>query len=282
MGPEFRSWRAHEGHFDLGFGSVEPNRSRGSSKSVGTRLSARRRRFRRIGCYSAGSPLGAHGRRTHTSPAAADTAPASNPRDASRTTRGVGTRRTSAQTAAIPLPKRDRGRSPCPRTAEPGWERCGLCIDRRAPSSIPRSRDSTSQAVALLFPEIGVVVAVATPKSPARPSPVAPGHAATWRSSRSTSTARRDGVPSRARAPAARRPPRTRSEHSRPRSHGKQGATRPLSPECERRSDGPQRACCGRGPSARSLGRLTLASAGQSRRDVSVHRDDCGSSIPIV
>jgi hypothetical protein len=41
-------------------------------------------------------------------------------------------------------------------------------------------------------------------------------------------------------------------------------------------------ACCGRGPSARSRGRLTLASAGQSRRDVSVRRDDCGSSMPVV
>jgi hypothetical protein len=35
---------------------------------------------------------------------------------------------------------------------------------------------------------------------------------------------------------------------------------------------------CGRGPGARSRGRLTLASAGQSRRDVSVRRDDRGSS----
>ena len=34
----------------------------------------------------------------------------------------------------------------------------------------------------------------------------------------------------------------------------------------------------GRGPSAKSCGRLTLASTGRSRREVSVHPDDCGSS----
>jgi hypothetical protein len=50
------------------------------------------------------------------------------------------------------------------------------------------------------------------------------------------------------------------------------------SARCERPSPGPRRACCGRGPSARSRGRLALASAGQSGRDVSVGRDDFGSS----
>jgi hypothetical protein len=38
------------------------------------------------------------------------------------------------------------------------------------------------------------------------------------------------------------------------------------------------RRACGRGPGASPLARLTLASARQSRRDVSVRRDDCGSS----
>jgi hypothetical protein len=51
-------------------------------EGVGTRLRDRRRRFRRIGCYSADrhqSPLGAQGRRATRSPVAATPLPAPNP-----------------------------------------------------------------------------------------------------------------------------------------------------------------------------------------------------------
>ena len=56
--------------------------------------------------------------------------------------------------------------------------------------------------------------------------------------------------------------------------------------ECSLRLDAgvspahPHTLALGRGPSARSRGRPTLASTGQSRREVSVTRDNCGSSGP--
>ena len=55
-----------------------------------------------------------------------------------------------------------------------------------------------------------------------------------------------------------------------------------LPSRCDRPSAGTTRARCGRGPRARSLARLTLASARQSRRDVGVRRDDCGSSNAVA
>jgi hypothetical protein len=53
-------------------------------------------------------------------------------------------------------------------------------------------------------------------------------------------------------------------------------------PGCGRLRRASPDARCGRGPGARSRGCLTLASAGQSRGDVSVRRVDCGSSAADV
>jgi len=44
-----------------------------------------------------------------------------------------------------------------------------------------------------------------------------------------------------------------------PAPRGKQGTTRPLSPECERRREGPRRACCGRAAVAGAARRATTA-----------------------